>query len=44
MYVKANVWRSYNQVVMVIAGSGRDQTREASEDNKQTVKARVTGE
>jgi hypothetical protein len=43
MYVKANVWRSYNQVVMVIAGSGRDQTREASEDNKQTVKVKVKG-
>jgi parallel beta-helix repeat protein len=43
MYVKANVWRSYNQVVMVIAGSGRDQTREAEEENKLLVRKKVKG-
>jgi parallel beta-helix repeat protein len=43
IYMKANVWRSYNQVVMVIAGSGRDQTREAEEENKFLVRKKVKG-
>lgn len=41
MYIKTNVWRSYNQVIFVIAGSRREQTMECSEENKLDVKTRV---
>lgn len=42
MYVKANVWAT-GQVVMVIAGSGREETRKAGEENRIAVKEKVKG-
>ncbi|MEE8167819.1 MAG: hypothetical protein V3T58_02965 [Candidatus Hydrothermarchaeales archaeon] len=38
MYVKTNIWTT-GQRVMVIAGSGRDQTKEAHQENRNQVAA-----
>ncbi|MEE8167322.1 MAG: PGF-pre-PGF domain-containing protein [Candidatus Hydrothermarchaeales archaeon] len=42
MYVKTNVW-ARGQVVMVVAGSGRDQTRMEADANKIEVRKKVKG-
>jgi parallel beta-helix repeat protein len=40
MYVKTNVWRT-GQVVMIIAGSDREETQKACEENKGEVKGKI---
>lgn len=40
MYVKTNVWRK-GQVVYIIAGSDRDQTRKAHEENREKLDKKV---
>lgn len=42
MYVKTNVW-ARGQVVMVVAGSNREETERAGEENKLEVKKKVKG-
>lgn len=42
MYVKTNVW-ARGQVVMIIAGSDRGQTRQAGEENNLAVKTTIRG-
>ena len=42
MYIKTNVWKR-GQVVMVIAGSDREETRKAGEENKLAVRKKIKG-